>query len=117
MIRHIFVSILWQRPQKPYKLFKIFFSYILLNFKIRHASTTWKELEPIGKSLGISQKSWKKKSRVYIGFGGRCLKITDRIAIQLVKIIGKKSRNVVYMYHYVLVANFISNYASQWIWL
>ena len=64
MIRHIFVSILWQRPPKPYKLFKIFFNF-LLKFKIRHASTTCKEIELIRKSLGISQKSWKK-SRDYM---------------------------------------------------
>ena len=37
-----------QRPLKPYKLFKIF-HFFLLNCKIRHASTTWKEL--IRKSL------------------------------------------------------------------
>ena len=67
-----------QRPPKPYKLFKIF-HFFLLNCKIRHASTTWKEL--IRKSLCLpvfrNISEIVKKIKSLYGLGGRCHKITE----------------------------------------
>ena len=67
-----------QSPPKPYKLFKIF-HFFLLNCKIRHASTTWKEL--IRKSLCLSVfrniAEIVKKIKSLYGLGGRCHKITE----------------------------------------
>ena len=54
-------------------------SLILFNCKIRHASSTWKEL--IRKSLCLplvrNITEIVKKIRSLYGFGGRCNKITD----------------------------------------
>ena len=56
-----------------------YFSVFLLNCKIRHASTTWKELIRKSLCLPIFKNITEivKKIKSLYGFGGRCHKITD----------------------------------------
>ena len=56
-----------------------YFSVFLLNCKIRHASTTWKELIRKSLCLPIFRNITEivKKIKSLYGFGGRCHKITD----------------------------------------
>ena len=59
---------------KPYKLF-----FFYLSYKIRHASTTWKELIRKSLCLPIFRNITEivKKIKSLYGFGGRCHKITE----------------------------------------
>ena len=71
-------SFVTERHTKPYKLFKIFI--FLLNCKIRHASTTWKEVirKPLCLPLLRNITEIVKKVKSLYGFGGRFHKITEQ---------------------------------------
>ena len=70
--------ILRQRPPKPYKLLKLFISFVT-TAKSRHATSIWKKLRwkklclPILKTITEIITNFKS----LYGFGGRCLKIGD----------------------------------------